>query len=116
MADLPELWTERTPQRRSLPARAPAFGLAREAERMGLEVPLAAAPVDLPEPGPDRGPFMTYLWLPWSYGDRETGYLWHRIRCRLGLHERNGGHTMHLEGTVVFIEARCRWCDAPAPG
>jgi hypothetical protein len=106
-----ERWTDRTPEPR------PAFGLAREAERMPM--PVVPADPDVvegdtpapPDPSRERGPFVTYLLLPWSY-DRTTGESWHRLKCRLGRHEIGGGHTMQIGGDLVFVERRCRWCEA----
>ncbi|MGI8982954.1 MAG: hypothetical protein ACR2HM_00195 [Acidimicrobiales bacterium] len=107
MAEDLERWTERTPH---LFNRAPAFGLAREAEQLDGTVP--PAPVDEPPRAPrrQRGPFVTYLSMPWSYGDRAERDLWHRIRCRVGRHELYGGHPMHMAGAVVYVERSCRWC------
>ena len=113
MAEHPDLWTERTPER-YLFDRTPAFGVAREVDRLAEDVVVDPEPVVPRKPTRERGPFVTYLFLPWSYGDREPGDFWHRIRCRLGRHEMCGGHTMHLDGALVFIERRCRWCDAEA--
>ena len=62
----------------------------------------------------ERGPFLTYLGMPWSYGDRDSSDRWHRLQCRLGRHDMRGGHTMQVDGAVVFIERQCRWCDAGA--
>jgi hypothetical protein len=112
VAEHPELWTDRTPERRTQLDRAPRFGLARDVERLPLDA--FQAPEVLPRIRPSRpvrvrGPFLTYLWLPWSYGDRETGGRWHRMRCRLGRHQMDGGQTVQLDGEVVFIERRCRW-------
>ena len=101
MADHLELWT------------AP--------EDMTASVEVAA---DSPDPGSTtadagkrrraRGPFLTYLGMPWSYGDRDSSDRWHRLQCRRGRHEMHGGHTMQVDGAVVFIERQCRWCDAGA--
>lgn len=96
MADHPELWTERTP--------AP------------YEAPADPDPDSVPKPGRERGPFLTYLCLPWSYGDRERRQFWRRLRCRRRRHEMGGGEIMQLDGAVVFIERRCRWCGADAAG
>jgi hypothetical protein len=113
MAEHPELWTEKTPER-DLFGRTPAFGAAREAARRAQEPPPADATADALEAGRERGPFMTYLCLPWSYGDRTPRDRWHGLQCRWGRHEMGGGHTMQLGGTDVFIERRCRWCAAGA--
>lgn len=111
MAEDLEPWTERTPVPRTLFDRAPTFGLAREAERLSAE---GAAPVDLErEPRPprrERGPFVTYMQMPWSYGDHGAGDRWRRARCRWGRHRMCGGDTMQVGGETVFIERRCRWC------
>ena len=113
MAEHPELWTEKTPAPRHLFDRVPAFGLARDAERLPLEV-AEPEPVEPSKPPRDRGPFVTFLCLPWSYGERDPGARWHRLQCRWWRHEMSGGHPMQLSGTVVFIERRCRWCGTEA--
>ncbi len=112
MAEYPELWTERTAEERYLFDRPPSFGLARDAERMRDGI----APL-IPRAAPrkrrrQRGPFVTFLRLPWAYGDRSAGDVWHRVQCRWRRHEMTGGHTMQLGSEVVFIERRCRWCGA----
>jgi hypothetical protein len=98
MAEHPELWTERTPA----PYEATADAVTET----------DTGPV--PKGGRERGPFLTYLCLPWSYGDRERRHLWRRLRCRRRRHEMEGGEIMQLDGAVVFIERRCRWCGADA--
>jgi len=114
VAELPELWTQKTPEQRYLFEREPTFGLAREAERMRQGIPPAPTASRRRRPRKDRGPFVTCLRLPWSHGDRTTADLWHRIQCRRGHHEIAGGHTVQLGSAVVFIERRCRWCGAAA--
>lgn len=115
MAEHPELWTERTPEPRYLFDREPTFGVARDAERMRQGVlPDVRVPRSRRRRR-DRGPFLTYLRLPWSYGDHDSSELWHRVQCRRGHHDMRGGHTMQLGSAVVFIERRCRWCEA-GPG
>lgn len=110
MAEHPELWTEPTAEQRYLYGRVPSFGLALDAERMRQGIP------PLPRPPRtrrrERGPFLTYLRMPWSYGDRSPSDFWHRLQCRRGHHDVIGGHTMQLGSTVVYVERRCRWCDA----
>jgi hypothetical protein len=108
-----ERWTEPTAEQRYLYGRVPSFGLARDAELMRQGVaPVIPRPERTRRPQRERGPFLTYLRLPWSYGDRSPGDLWHRMQCRRGHHEVIGGHTMQLGSTVVYVERRCRWCDA----
>lgn len=93
MAEHPELWKEPTPD------------VAAQLD------PLPTPGPELPEERPrERGPFVTYLLLPWSYGDRNSGERWHRLQCRRNRHEMGGGHTMQVGGTEVFVERRCRWC------
>lgn len=110
MAEHPELWTEGTPEQRYLFDRPPSFGLARDAERMRDGIPPVIPRINPPKRGRERGPFVTHLRLPWAYGDRSPGDLWHRMQCRRGHHDAVGGHTMQLASTVVFIERQCRWC------
>lgn len=114
MAELPERWSERTPEVRYLFDRVPTFGLARDAERMRQGVPPERRQPNPRKRRRERGPFVTYLRLPWSYGDRSPGDVWHRIQCWRGRHEMGGGHTMQLGSAVVFVERSCRWCSAPS--
>jgi hypothetical protein len=107
MAEDLERWTERTPH---LFNRTPAFGLARAAEEMDGCVPPAPDEEPPRPPRRERGPVMTYLSMPWSYGDRGERDFWHRVRCRVGRHELRGGHPMQLDGAIVYIERSCRWC------
>ncbi len=100
MAELPEVWRERTPARVDDTPPPPAPG-----------------PAEPPRHRRERGPFLTYLFLPWSYGEREPGERWHRVRCRFRRHEMAGGEMVQLGGEIVFLERRCRWCGAGAePG
>lgn len=110
MAEHPELWTERTPEQRYLFDRVPTFGAAHDAELMRNGHP--PAPRAPRKPRRERGPFVTYLRLPWSYGDRGPGDRWHRVQCRLGRHVMAGGHTMQLGSSMVYVERTCRWCGA----
>jgi hypothetical protein len=119
MADDLELWSDRAPVRRPPSSVAPRFGLSRSAELVQQRVAAAAETeteteteeeVAAPEPRRERGPFVTYLLLPWSYGDRSPGDAWHRMKCRAGRHVITGGHTMQVGGEAVFVERRCRWC------
>lgn len=105
MAEHLELWTEKTPE--PVPDRTPAVAASQD-----LEVP----PPPLPDPPRERGPFLTYLFLPWSYGDgdRQPGEAWHRMKCRLRRHQMVGGHMVQVGGESVFLERTCRWCGAAA--
>jgi hypothetical protein len=115
MAELPELWSDRTPEKRYLYGQEPSFGAARDAERMRHGLPPEPF-VRTRKPRRERGPFVTYMRLPWSYGDRDRGPsdAWHKMRCWRGRHEMAGGSTMQLGSTVVFIDRQCRWCGSPA--
>ena len=111
MAEELEPWTERTPEPQSLVDRTPALGRAAEVQRLREQINQPSDPPAIPpKPPRERGPFMTYLQMPWSYGDRAPGDFWHRTRCRVGRHEIAGGHAMQLAGAVVFVERQCRWC------
>ncbi len=114
MAEHPELWTDKTPER--LPDRTPAFGAGRDLERVAHDVVPADPPPVPPTPRRERGPFLTYLFLPWSYGDgdRQPGEAWHRMKCRLRRHQMTGGHMVQLGGEVVYLERTCRWCGVGA--
>jgi hypothetical protein len=112
VAEHPELWTEQTPEQRYMFGRVPTFGAARDAELMRMGVPPAPREVTPRKRRRERGPFVTYLRLPWSYGDRGPGDFWRRIQCRRGHHVMSGGHTMQLGSSVVYVERTCRWCGA----
>jgi hypothetical protein len=103
MAEHPELWTEKTPER--VPDRTPAVPASQDLE-----------PPPPPPARRERGPFLTYLFLPWSYGDgdRQPGEAWHRMKCRLRRHQMVGGHMVQVGGDIVFLERTCRWCGAGA--
>lgn len=90
--------------------RVPTFGLAHDAELMRQGAPPPRRVAKARKPRRERGPFVTYMRVPWSYGDREAGERWHNLRCRFGRHEIHGGHTMQLGSDMVFVERRCRWC------
>jgi len=105
MAELPELWTERTPERQHLPDLVPMTGPSADGEP-----PPEPATNQAGTDRRERGPFLTYLCLPWSYGDRTRGERWHRLQCRRNRHQVDGGHVMQLAGAAVFVERRCRWC------
>ncbi len=111
MAETLEPWSDRTPERH-LFGRAPRFGLANDADRR-LEGPAAGGPpAEPPRRRRERGPFLTYLSLPWSYSDQPGRDRWHRFQCRRGRHEMTGGHDQHIGGTIVYVERQCRWCAA----
>ena len=109
MAEHPELWTERTPE--PLADRTPVLGVSHELARIGEETPHEEPPPPR-EPRRERGPFVTYLFLPWSYGDgdRQPGESWHRMKCRLRRHQMTGGHMVQVGGELVLVERSCRWC------
>ena len=110
-----ELRGETTPARPSTLDGTQRFGLARAAELVPDEPPPEAPPArSLLARRREPGPFMTYLCLPWSYGERDSFARWHRLRCRLGRHDVVGGHVMQLGGDDVFVERQCRWCGAAA--
>ena len=109
MAEHPELWTEKTPE--PLSDRTPALGVSHELARI-QEVPPDVPPPPPAKPRRERGPFVTYLCLPWSYGegDRQPGEAWHRMKCRLRRHQMTGGQMVQVGGELVFLERSCRWC------
>ncbi len=73
MAEHPELWTDTTPEQRYLFDRPPSFGLARDAERMRGGITPVIPRTRVGKVRRVRGPFVTYLRLPWAYGDRSGG-------------------------------------------
>ncbi len=109
MAHLLEPWTERTPTPTGTGDLVPMAESAASAAVPALPDPPA---LEAAKPERERGPFLTYLCMPWSYGDRMPGEAWHRWKCRLGRHVIVGGHTMQLGGTDVFVARQCRWCGA----
>ena len=102
MAEELERWTEKTPERQSLFDRTPAIGLSRDVARLQQELAKPPDPPAVPpKPRREWGPFMTYLQMPWSYGDRSPGDFWHRVRGRVGRHEIAGGHSKQLAGALA---------------
>ena len=111
MAELPEVWTEKTPERPGLFERTSTFGVARDAELVWQQDPVDDTTTGPAKPRREHGPFLTHLFLPWSYGDAGSPVdRWHRLRCRLGRHVMVGGHAMQIGSAVIFVERRCRWC------
>ena len=117
MAEVPELRFHPVPQRalppRQLYDKPHAYGVAQELERIkqGYRPPPRPPRIRTRSHRARRGPWAAFR--RWS-ANRERGPadLWHRLRCRTGHHEMRGGHQMQLGSRVVFIERRCKWCDA----
>jgi hypothetical protein len=117
MADVQRVPLDRLP----VPVTAPghlfgqvhSYGVAHELERMrqGSVPPPRAPRIRTRSPVPAVGRLRRW----WAGSDRRPVDLWHRIRCRTGHHELRGGHQMQLGNRFVFVERRCRWCDAAPP-
>jgi hypothetical protein len=118
MADVPELRFHPVPHQpappRQLYDRAHAYGVAQELERIkqGFVPPPRTPRISTRDRRRrHRGPLGAFR--RWSAGrDRGPADLWHRFRCRTGHHEMRGGHQMQLGSRMVFVERRCKWCDA----
>ena len=92
--------------------RPHTYGVAHDLDRMRQGfAPPPRAPRIQARPRRRRG---SRLRQWWAGSERRPADLWHRLRCRTGHHEQRGGHLMQLGNRFVFVERRCRWCDAPA--
>jgi hypothetical protein len=120
MSELPELWTERLPERppppRQLFDREHSYGVAHDLERMraGLGPAPRTPRIRTRSRRYGGGPVAAFrTW--WANGDRRPVDLWHRLRCRTGHHEIIGGHQIQLGSRFEWVERSCRWCDAAPP-
>jgi hypothetical protein len=115
MSELPELRSDRLPQRPSPPRQLydkdHTYGVAHDLERMraGLGPPPRTPRIRTRR----RRLLGTRRWG--RHGDRRSVDLWHRLRCRTGHHLFRGGHQMQFGSRFEFIERPCIWCDAPPP-
>ena len=116
MADFPEVRAPLLPEHRSEPpaqlfGRPHSYGVGRDLDRVKAGwVPPPRAP-RIRTRDRRRGPLASFR--RWSAGrERGPADLWHRFRCRTGHHEFRGGHQMQLGSRWVFVERRCKWCDA----
>jgi len=114
MSELPELRSDRLPERPSPPRQLfdkdHTYGVAHDLERMRAGLG--------PAPRAPRIPNSRRRWRGarrWGGGERRSVDLWHRFRCRTGHHDFRGGHQMQFGSRFEFIERRCIWCDVPPP-
>lgn len=93
--------------------RAHTFGAAHELDRLrqGFVPPPRTPRIRTRTPGRPAGPLRRW----WAGAGHRPVDLWHRLRCRTGHHEILGGHQMQIGNRFVYIERRCRWCDAASP-
>jgi hypothetical protein len=120
VAELPELWSDKTPERPSPPRqlydRPHAYGVARDLERIkeGFVPPPRTPRVQPRSRRARTGPPGSFRrW--WAGRNSGPVDLWRRVRCRTGHHDIRGGHQMQLGSRFVLIERRCIWCDAEPP-
>jgi hypothetical protein len=117
VAELPELWSDRLPERpappRQLYDRPHAYGVGKELERMkeGF-VPPPRTPRVQPRGRRGRSGPRGSLRGWWAARDNRPVDVWHRVRCRTGHHDIRGGGQMQLGSRFVLVERRCIWCDA----
>ena len=52
--------------------------------------------------------FMTW----WTDSDLQPTFLWHRVQCRRGRHDFQGGRRIQVGGRFVNTERCCAWCEA----
>ncbi|HEV2759313.1 MAG TPA: hypothetical protein VGV86_07050 [Acidimicrobiales bacterium] len=116
MAELPELWSDRLPDRPPPPGmlfdRAHSYGVAHDLERMraGLGPEPRARRVRTRGVRRRSGP-LAVLRRWWATTDNGPADVWHRIRCGTGHHDFRGGHQVQLGSRFVLVERRCAWCD-----
>jgi hypothetical protein len=113
MSELPELRSDRLPERPSPPRQLfdkdHTYGVAHDLERM--RAGLGPAPRTPRTPTRRLRRMESRRWR--GGGGRRSADLWHRFRCRTGHHDFRGGHQMQFGSRFEFIERRCIWCDAP---
>lgn len=109
MAEHPELWKDRTPESRPLFDHKHSFGVAREAER--AREAIASSSGLQQSNGHRQGVAFPALHRPWANGEGRLSNFWHRVKCRSGRHEIQGGHSIQIGSDLVFFPRRCRWCD-----
>ena len=120
MADVQQLRSDLLPAPVSPPGhlfgRVHSYGVALDLERMGQGfVPPPRAPRIRTRSRRRRGGPIGSVRRWWATTENGPADVWHRIRCRLGHHEIRGCHQMQLGDRFVYVERRCRWCDAPEP-
>lgn len=118
MAELPELWSDRSPEKPAPPAplfgRPPSFGVAHDLELMkqGALPPRTRRPQRHRRLRGEGEGSWAGVRRRWADSDNTPADIWHRIRCRTGHHELRGGEQMQLGSRYVYLERRCIWCDA----
>jgi hypothetical protein len=120
MAELPDLRTERLPERpaeqRQLFDRPHAYGVAQELERIKQGfAPPPRTPRIRTRGRRERAGLRASLRRRWAESNARPVDLWHRLRCRRGRHEFRGGEQIQLGSRFVYVERRCVWCDAAPP-
>jgi len=128
MADTPDIWPSRWPEPQARPAsssltpvrpigdRVPRFGVADELDKAqraatsgngwaGTPRPARKAP-----PAPAREGAWTRLETWWACREVHPADLWHRMHCRFGRHQIEGGRQIQLGGRFVNTERCCVWC------
>lgn len=114
MAEHPELWTDRASPDRPLFDHKHSFGLANEAERvrLGIDRPSPRSVASRPRSAGHGGAVSRVLLRSRGHNEGRLSNIWHRVKCRGGHHEIQGGHSMQMGTDWVFVQRRCRWCDA----
>ena len=128
MAETPDIWAHGWPGApkpsssgptpvRPIGGRTPRFGVAHELDQPGRPGVDARTRADTPwpvlplPPGSARREARKSGLRSW-WACRETGPadLLHRMRCRRGRHQIEGGQQIQLGGRFVNTERRCVWC------
>lgn len=117
MVDSPDIWPGDWPEpqaRGSSPSltpvrpignRAPRFGVAHELDRPGAPWRPRSTPAAAPRDG-----LWSRLGSWWAGRETLPADLWHRMRCRSGRHQIQGGQQIQLGSRFVRTERCCVWC------
>ncbi|MFN2606552.1 MAG: hypothetical protein ABR511_01460 [Acidimicrobiales bacterium] len=101
---------------RPIGGRVPRFGVADELDRAqrGVAPPAPSRSASArPTSRGDGGGHGLRTW--WASRDTRPTDVWHRLRCRSGHHDVQGGQRVQLGGRYVNLERCCVWCGAKPP-
>jgi hypothetical protein len=105
---------------RPIGGRPPRFGVAHDLEVLQRAAAsgdasrlrsTTARPVTAPAAAVDRAWDRLRTW--WACRESRPVDVWHRLMCRLGRHDVQGGQRIQVGGRYVNTERRCVWCATP---
>ncbi len=131
MADTSDIWPSRWPEPQPRPAsssltpvrpigdRVARFGVADELDKVqraamnGDGWTGTLRPAHKVPPVASRDGAWSRLKTWWACREMHPVDLWHRMRCRSGRHQIEGGQEIQLGGRFVNTERCCVWCGGP---